>query len=38
MNRADVAPLLAGLPDPDGDFNAGDLLVILRKALGEISY
>jgi hypothetical protein len=38
MNRADVAPLLAGLPDPDGDFNTGDLLVILRKALGEISY
>ncbi len=38
MNRADVAPLLAGLPDPDGDFNTGDLLVILRKALEEISY
>ncbi|MGD8631912.1 MAG: hypothetical protein PVG72_14445, partial [Gammaproteobacteria bacterium] len=38
MNRADVAPLLAGLPDPDGDFNTGDLLVILRKALLQISY
>jgi DNA-binding beta-propeller fold protein YncE len=38
LNRADVAPLLAGLPDPDGEFNTGDLLVILRKALGEISY
>jgi hypothetical protein len=38
MNRADVAPLLAGLPDPDGEFTAGDLLVILRKVLGDVSY
>jgi hypothetical protein len=38
LNRADVAPLLAGQPDPDGDFTTGDLLVILRKALGVISY
>ena len=38
INRADVAPLLAGQPDPDGDFITGDLLVVLRKALGEINY
>lgn len=36
--HADVAPLVSGSPDPDGFFNAGDLLVIQRKALGLISF
>ena len=31
--RADIAPLVGGIPAPDGEFNAGDLLVIQRKAL-----
>jgi YVTN family beta-propeller protein len=36
--RADVAPLVAGSPDPDGQFTPGDLLVILQKVLGQASY
>ncbi|HYQ71452.1 MAG TPA: thrombospondin type 3 repeat-containing protein [Gammaproteobacteria bacterium] len=38
MARADVAPLQAGLPEPDGKFNPGDLLVILRKVQLLINY
>ncbi|HUT41620.1 MAG TPA: SGNH/GDSL hydrolase family protein [Gammaproteobacteria bacterium] len=34
--HADVAPLVAGIPAPDGTFNAGDLSVILRIALGDL--
>ena len=34
--HADVAPLVAGIPAPDGAFNTGDLTVILRIALGEL--
>jgi hypothetical protein len=33
--RADVAPRVAGNPVPDGQFNAGDLLIILKLALGN---
>jgi hypothetical protein len=36
--RGDVAPLVAGSPAPDAQINAGDVLVIQRKALGEISF
>lgn len=32
--RADIAPRVAGIPVPDGQFNAGDLLVILQLVLG----
>lgn len=35
--HADVAPLVAGFPAPDGLFNTGDLTVILRIALGELA-
>ena len=35
--RADVAPLSGGQPDPDGVFNAADVIVIQREALGLIS-
>lgn len=36
--RGDVAPLVGGLPAPDGQIDAGDVLVIQRKALGAISF
>ena len=36
--RGDVAPLINGVPVPDGVLNAADLLVIRRKALGLISF
>lgn len=36
--RADVAPLVGGTPAPDGFFDAGDLLIIMRKVSGEISF
>ncbi len=33
--RADVAPLAAGTPSPDGNVNAADVLLILEKSLGN---
>ena len=36
--HGDVAPLVGGVPDPDGLFTLGDLLVIERKALGVINF
>jgi len=36
--HGDVAPLVNGIPSPDGQFNAGDLLLIQRKALGEVDF
>lgn len=38
LARADVAPLIASSPSPDGQFNVGDLVVIQRKALGLITF
>jgi hypothetical protein len=32
--KADVAPLVNGIPAPDGKIIAADALVILRKAVG----
>ncbi|MDQ1362511.1 MAG: hypothetical protein QG652_371, partial [Pseudomonadota bacterium] len=34
----DVAPLVNGVPSPDGVFNLGDLLIITRKAIGSAEY
>ncbi|MCK5093050.1 MAG: hypothetical protein KAR30_11030, partial [Gammaproteobacteria bacterium] len=34
LSRGDVAPLVGGVSAPDGQFNAGDLVVIQRMALG----
>ena len=31
--RGDAAPIIASLPAPDGVINAGDIVVIQRKAL-----
>jgi len=36
--HGDVAPLAGGVPAPDGVMNAGDLLLIQRKALGIVSF
>jgi hypothetical protein len=32
--KADLAPLVNGVPTPDGKVTAADALVILRKAVG----
>ena len=36
--HGDVAPLVNGIPAPDGLFMLSDALVIQRKALGLISF
>ena len=38
MLHGDVAPLITGLPTPDNDINAADLIVIQRKVFGLISF
>lgn len=38
LRRGDVAPLIGGVPSPDGVFGVADVLVIQRKALGLITY
>ena len=36
--RADVAPLVSGLPSPNGTFDLGDILIISRKVMGDITF
>ena len=36
--HGDVAPLIAGLPTPDGEINAADLVVIQQKVFGLINF
>ena len=38
MQHGDVAPLVGGVPQPDGAIDIGDVLVILRKAVGLVSW
>lgn len=38
LQHGDVAPLIGGIPQPNGVFNLGDVLLIQRKALGQISF
>jgi hypothetical protein len=38
FKHGDVAPLVGGIPVPDDLFTSGDLLVIQRKALGQVSF
>jgi len=38
LQRGDVAPLVNGVPTPNGVFDLGDLVVIERKALGDIVF
>jgi hypothetical protein len=34
LARADLAPLVDGVPQPDGKIDLGDVLVLLRKIVG----
>ena len=36
--HGDVAPLVAGKPNPDGKIDVGDVVVLLRKALGLVTW
>ncbi len=38
LSRGDVAPLVDGTPAPDGTINIGDVVVVLRKAIGLVSW
>ena len=38
MARADIAPVIAGTPTPDGDITVGDLSVVQQILLGIASY
>lgn len=38
LRHADVAPLEAGQPDPDDEFNTADLLIIVRRVRGLVSW
>jgi lysophospholipase L1-like esterase len=36
VQHGDVAPLVGGTPQPDGNFNLGDVVVISRLVLGQL--
>jgi hypothetical protein len=36
--RGDVAPLTAGIPDPSGEINTADLVLIQRKVFGLVNF
>lgn len=36
LSRGDVAPLVGGVPQPDGKIDIADVLVILKKAVGLV--
>jgi len=38
LQHGDVAPLVNGVPAPNGVFDLGDLVVIERKALGDVNF
>jgi FtsP/CotA-like multicopper oxidase with cupredoxin domain len=38
MQHGDVAPLVGGKPQPDGVIDIGDVVVILRKAVGLVTW
>ena len=38
INKGDVAPLLNGVPDPDGMLGTGDVMVLLRMILYGINF
>jgi pseudomonalisin len=38
LAHGDVAPLVNGLPAPDGSFDGGDVLLIKRKVLGAVNF
>jgi uncharacterized delta-60 repeat protein len=38
LAHADVAPLVNGVPHPDGKIDVGDVLIILRKVVGLVDF
>lgn len=38
LKNGDVAPLINGLPTPDGTIGIGDVVVILRRIVGSVSW
>jgi hypothetical protein len=38
LSRIDVAPLVTGIPAPDGQFNAGDYTVLVQKVNGRVTF
>ncbi len=38
IQRGDVAPLVGGVPAPDGIFDAGDMLIIMQKVNKQITF
>jgi hypothetical protein len=38
LKNADVAPLINGLPAPDGVIGIGDVVVILRRIVGSVTW
>ena len=38
QTHGDVAPVISGIPQPDGLFNLGDLIVIQRMILGPLTF
>lgn len=38
LHHGDVAPLISGVPQPGGSIDINDLLLIQRKALGQIDF
>jgi hypothetical protein len=38
MIHGNVAPLVGGIPQPDGSINTGDIVLIMRKALGKVFF
>jgi hypothetical protein len=38
QDRWDVAPLVNGVPQPDGQNNVGDYLILQQKVLGVVNF
>jgi methionine-rich copper-binding protein CopC len=38
LKNADVAPLINGLPAPDGTIGIGDVVVVLRRIVGSVTW
>ena len=38
MSHGDVAPLVNGIPQPNDSIDIGDVVVILRKAVGLVNW
>lgn len=38
LARGDVAPLVGGVPEPDGKIDLGDVAVILRRSIGALNW